>query len=89
MTFQFMNLLVGTRERRIHSSGLELIVDGGDHSVGPTNGHEESNSQHHDVKGPFDFAPERLLSAMTEIEEPKMHRNDNLKLAPMNRLGAL
>lgn len=84
-----MNLLVGTRERRIHSTGLKLIVDGSDHSVGPTDGHEESNSQHHDVKGPFDFAPKRLLSAMTEIEEPKMHRNDNLELAPINRLGAL
>ena len=77
-----MNLLVGARERGIHGSSFELVVDGSDHSIGSADGHEETNSQHHDVEGPFCLSPKRLLSTMTEIEKPKMHRDDNLKSAP-------
>jgi hypothetical protein len=76
-----MDLLVGAGERRIHGSSLELVVDGSDHGVGSADGHEETNSQHHNVEGPFCLSPKRLLSAMTEIEKPKMHRDDNLKSA--------
>jgi len=74
-----MDLLVRAGERGIHGSSLELVVDGSDHSIGSADGHEKTNSQHHNVEGPFCLSPERVLSTMTEIEQPEMHRDDNLK----------
>jgi hypothetical protein len=80
-----LNLLIGTGERGIDGSSLELIVDGSDHSIGSADGHEETNSQHHDMEGPFRFPPKRLLSTMAEIEKPKMHWNDNLASAQITQ----
>jgi len=79
-----MDLLVGAGERGIHGSSLELVVDSGDHGIRSTDRHEETDSQHHNVEGPLCFSPKRLLSAMTEIEKPKMHRDDNLESASIN-----
>jgi len=79
-----MDLLVGAGERGIHGSSLELVVDSSDHRIRSTDRHEETNSQHHNVEGPLCFSPKRLLSAMTEIEKPKMHRDDNLTSASID-----